>query len=284
MTGDENRREELDRDGRVSGGLFAEERQRAIVEHLRQRGKVTVEAMTVVFGVSPPTIRADLTRLEERGLLRRTHGGAIAVGNTLYEPPYAERAVLRQSEKRAIAYAAVNLIQDGETLLLDASTTCHEIALRLVEFRRLTVVTNSVASAQALAENDGLEVVLIGGTLQSRRRATLGALAARFLEPIQCDRGFIGVSGVHPTAGLTVVDFDAAHLKRHMIEKSKQAIIVADSSKIGQAAFACIAPLSAAHLLITDATIPADERASLEEAGIRVITAAIRSSERSPMK
>src|SRR5436305_5397079 len=95
-----------DRDPRASGTLFAEERQRAIVEHLRQRGKVTVEAMTVVFGVSPPTIRADLTRLEERGLLRRTHGGAIAVGSTLYEPPYAERAVLRQGEKRAIAEAA----------------------------------------------------------------------------------------------------------------------------------------------------------------------------------
>src|SRR5947209_19016068 len=170
-----------DRDVRASGMLFAEERQRGIVEHLRQRGKVTVEAMTVAFGVSPPTIRADLTRLEERGLLRRTHGGAIAVGSTLYEPPYAERAVLRQMEKRAIAEAAAGLVQDGETLLLDAGTTCHEIALLLKGFRRLTVVTNSLASANVLAENDGVEVVLIGGTLQPRRRATLGARAARLL-------------------------------------------------------------------------------------------------------
>src|SRR5947209_5685305 len=182
-----------DRDVRASGMLFAEERQRGIVEHLRQRGKVTVEAMTVAFGVSPPTIRADLSRLEERGLLRRTHGGAIAVENTLYEPPYAERAVLRQMEKRCIADAAAGLVQDGETLILDAGTTCHEIALRLKEFQRLTIVTNSLASAQALAENDGLEIVVIGGTLQPRRRATLGSLATRFLEPIQCDRAFVGV-------------------------------------------------------------------------------------------
>jgi DeoR family fructose operon transcriptional repressor len=260
-----------ERDPRVSGTLFAEERQRAIVEHLRQQGKVTVEAMTVVFGVSPPTIRADLTRLEERGLLRRTHGGAIAVGSTLYEPPYAERAVLNQAEKRCIAEAAANLVHDGETLLLDAGTTCHEIALLLKEFRRLTVVTNSLASAQAIAENDGLEVVLIGGTLQPRRRASLGALAVRFLEPIQCDRSFVGVSGVHPEAGLTVVDFDAAHLKRAMLQKGRQAVIVADCSKVGQAAFACIGPLASAHLLITDAGVSAEDRAALEECGLRVL-------------
>jgi DeoR family fructose operon transcriptional repressor len=276
MSDGENNKELFERDLRANGTLFAEERQRAIVEHLRHQGKITVEAMTVVFGVSPPTIRADLTRLEERGLLRRTHGGAIAVGNTLYEPPYAERAILRQAEKRAIADAAAGLVRDGETLLLDAGTTCHEIALRLKEFRRITVVTNSVASAQALAENDGIEVVLIGGTLQPRRRATLGALAARFLEPIQCDRAFVGVSGVHPTAGLTVVDFDAAQLKRIMLEKGKQAIVVADCSKIGQAAFACIAPLSAFHLLITDSGIALEDRMALEDAGVRVMAVVCR--------
>ena len=262
-----------ERDSRGAGNLFAEERQRAIVERLRQQGKITVEAMTTVFGVSPPTIRADLTRLEERGLLRRTHGGAIAVGSTLYEPPYAERAILRQMEKRAIAEAAAGLVQDGETLLLDAGTTCHEIALCLKGFRRLTVVTNSLASAQALGENDGIEVVLIGGTLQPRRRATLGPLAARFLEPIQCDRAFVGVSGAHPVAGLTVVDFDAARIKRAMLEKGKQAVVVADCSKIGQATFACIGPLTSAHLLITDAGASAEDRAAMEEAGVRVLAA-----------
>ena len=267
-----------EREVRVYGTMFAEERQRAIIEHLRQVRKITVEAMTVVFGVSSPTIRADLSRLEERGLLRRTHGGAIAVENTLYEPPYAERAVLRQLEKRSIADAAAGLVQDGETLLLDAGTTCHEIALRLKEFQRLTIVTNSLASAQALAENDGLEVVLIGGTLQARRRATLGSLATRFLEPIQCDRAFVGVSGVHPTAGLTVVDFDAAQLKRAMLEKSKQAVIVADCSKIGQAAFACIAPLAAADLLLTDSGITADDRTALEAAGLRVVATGCRTA------
>ena len=260
-------------DTRREATLFAEERQRAILDQLRRSGKVTVEELTGDFRVSPPTIRTDLSRLEEQGLLRRTHGGAIATGNTLYEPPYAERAVLRQVEKRAIARAAAALVHEGETLLLDAGTTCHEIALYLKEFRRLTVVTNSLASAQALAENDGIETLLIGGVLQPRRRATLGPLALRFLEPIRCDRAFVAMSGVHAVGGFTVVDFDAAQLKRKMLECAEQAVAVADSSKVGQMAFACVGSLSCASLLITDGNVSAEERAVLEESGLRVLAA-----------
>jgi len=252
--------------------LFAEERQRSILEQLNQQGKVTVEELTITFRVSPPTIRADLTRLESLGFLRRTHGGAIAIGNTLYEPPYSERAIIRQMEKRAIAAAAASLVHEGETVLIDAGTTCHEIALALKEFRRLTVVTNSIASADALAENGGIDTILIGGIVQPRRRATLGALATSFLDQIQCDRAFVAMTGVHPEAGFTVIDFDAAQIKRKMLEKSKQAIAVADSSKIGQIAFACVAPLSAAHLLITDYGVTAEGRTEIEAAGLRVVT------------
>lgn len=258
---------------REQGTMFAEERQRRILEQLRQRGKVTVEELTLEFRVSPPTIRTDLTRLEEQGLLRRTHGGAIAIGNTLYEPPYSERAVLRQVEKRAIARAAVAFVHEGETVLLDAGTTCYEIALLLKEFRALTVVTNSLATAQALTENDGIQTLLIGGTVQTRRRATMGALAARFLDPFQCDCAFVAFSGVHPEAGFTVIDFDAAQIKEKMLSKAKLAIAVADSSKIGQIAFACVAPLTAASLFLTDDGIVTEDRTALEEAGLRVVVA-----------
>ncbi len=255
----------------LPGALFAEERQRSILELLRRTGKVTVEELTRAFRVSPPTIRADLSRLEAQGLLRRTHGGAIALENTLYEPPYAERAVLRHAEKRSIALAAAELVQEGDTVLIDAGTTCHEIALVLKEFRKLTVVTNSIASAEALAENDGIETILIGGIIQPRRRATLGALATQFLSQIQCDHAFVAMTGVHTEAGFTVVDFDAAQLKRRMLEKAKQAAAVADSSKIGQIAFACVGPINSANLLITDHGISAESRHAIESAGLAVI-------------
>jgi DeoR family transcriptional regulator, fructose operon transcriptional repressor len=256
------------------GNLFAEERQQAILEQLRQLGKVTVEELTRMFRVSPPTIRTDLARLEEQGLLRRTHGGAIIVGTTLYEPPYAERAVLRYVEKQAIARAAVSLVHEGETLILDAGTTCQEIALLLKEFQQLTVVTNSLTTAQTLAENDGIEVLLIGGSVQPHRHATLGALASRFLDPIQCDRAFVAMSGVHPEAGFTVIDFDAAQVKQKMLSKAREAVVVADSSKIGQIAFACVAPVTDAHLLITDGSIFPDDHDALTAAGLRVLIAA----------
>lgn len=256
--------------------LFAEERQQAILEGLRHQGKVTVEELRRRFTVSPPTIRTDLTRLEEQGLLRRTHGGAIAIGNTLYEPPFAERAVLHHDEKRAIALAAISFVHEDETILLDAGTTCYEIATLLREFNRLTVITNSLAIAQTLTENDGIEVVLIGGNLQPRRRATMGPLASHFLDPIHCDRAFIGMSGVHPTAGFSVIDFDAAQIKNKMITQSRQSIAVADSSKIGQIAFACVAPLTSVNLLITDSGILAEDRLALEEVGLRLHLADLR--------
>jgi DeoR family transcriptional regulator, fructose operon transcriptional repressor len=255
----------------ISGQLFAEERQRSVLDLLRKSGKVTVEELTRSFRVSPPTIRADLSRLESQGLLRRTHGGAIALENTLYEPPYAERAVLRHAEKRSIAIAAARLVQEGDTVLIDAGTTCHEIALVLKEFRRLTVVTNSIASAEALAENDGIETILIGGIIQPRRRAVLGALATQFLGQIQCDHAFVAMSGVHLEAGFTVVDFDAAQLKRRMLEKAKLAAAVADSSKIGQIAFACVGPLGSANVLITDYGISTEARQAYESTGLEVI-------------
>jgi DeoR family transcriptional regulator, fructose operon transcriptional repressor len=250
--------------------LFAEERQQAILDGLRHQGKVTVEELRRRFKVSSPTIRTDLSRLEEQGLLRRTHGGAIAVGNSLYEPPFAERAVLKLDEKRAIALAAASFVHEDETILLDAGTTCHEIALVLREFCRLTVITNSIAISQALAENDGIAVIIVGGVLQQKRRATMGPLAAHFLDPIHCDRAFLGMSGVHPTAGLSVIDFDAAEIKRKMIAHSRQAIAVADSSKVGQIAFASVAPLNAVSLLITDSGLLAEDRIALEEAGLRL--------------
>lgn len=256
-----------------AGALFAEERQDAILQLLQHNGKVTVDELSARLGVSPPTVRTDLSRLESQGLLQRTHGGAILVGHTLYEPPYSERAILRQAEKKAIAVAAVQLVKEGETLILDAGTTCHEIALLLRGFRKLTVVTNSLASAQALAENDGIETLLVGGQVQSRRRAILGPLAAKFLEPFQCDRSFVAISGVHIESGFTVIDFDAAHLKSMMISKATQSVVVADSSKIGQISFACVRPILAVSLLITDDGISNEDRASLEKAGLKILIA-----------
>jgi DeoR/GlpR family transcriptional regulator of sugar metabolism len=255
--------------------MYAEERQREILERVMRDGKVSVESLTEAFGVSAPTIRADLGTLEGRRLLRRTHGGAIAVETTLYEPPYAERERARQTEKARIGALAAARIHDHETVILDAGTTTFEIAVRLKERIGLTVVTNSLEAAWELMDAPAghIEIIVVGGNVHASRRATLGPLAAEFLGRLQVDRVFVGVNGVHADAGWTVVDFDAAQVKRAMMARAREVVVVADSSKIGAAAFASIGPLSLAHVLVTDAAIGHPAGDALIASGVEVLVA-----------
>ena len=255
--------------------MYAEERQRAILGRVARDGKVSVEQLVEELGVTAPTIRTDLAALETRRLLRRTHGGAIAPETTLYEPPYAERERARQGEKARIGTAAAARVQDHETVLLDAGTTTYEIAVRLKERVGLTVVTNSLEAAWELmdAPPGHLDVVVVGGAVHARRRATLGPLAADFLGSIQVDRAFIGINGAHETAGWTVVDFDAAQVKRAMMAQAREIVVVADASKLGAAAFARVAPLSAAHVLVTDTAPDSPLADALSAAGVEVVVA-----------
>lgn len=255
--------------------MYAEERQREIVERVRRDGKVSVEALTEALGVSAPTIRADLGALEGRRLLRRTHGGAIALESTLYEPPYAERERERQSEKARIGALAAARVRDRETLILDAGTTTYEIAVRLKERVGLTVVTNSLEAAWELmdAPPGHIEIIVIGGNVHASRRATLGPLATEFLGRLQVDRAFIGVNGVHAEAGWTVVDFDAAQVKRAMMARAREVVVVADGSKLGAAAFASVGPLSGAHVLVTDTPPESGLAEALTAAGVETLVA-----------
>jgi DeoR family fructose operon transcriptional repressor len=251
--------------------MFVEERQQKILELLRDAGKVSVESLSDQFGVSAPTIRADLGTLEQRRLLRRTHGGAIPVETTLYEPSFLEREQAQTEEKRRIARMAATRVRDHETVLLDAGTTVHEIARLLRERQGLTVVTNSLPVAFELAETGSVKVVLIGGEVHAERRATLGPLAADFVRDMHVDRAFIGVNGVSEDAGWTVVDFDAVQVKRAMVARAREVVVVADHSKLGEATFASVGPLNAAHVLITDTPVePPSLRSALEKAGVEI--------------
>ncbi len=255
--------------------MFAEERRQQILQHLRLAGKVTVDDLSARFGVSAPTIRADLSFLEKQGLLRRTHGGALPVESTLYEPPYAVREMKNLPEKRAIARVAATLVQDEETVLLDAGTTTFEVALQLKQRRGLKVVTNSLAIALEMMERKDMEVVLLGGTVHPARRAMLGELVLHALEVIYVDHAFLSFNGVDARAGYTSVDFEAAAVKRKMMQHARQVVVVADHAKLGQVAFARVAPAHAAHVLVVDEGAPAEMLNAFEEQGVRVLTAPV---------
>lgn len=250
--------------------VFAAERHRAIVERVREYGSVTVEELTEAFGVSAPTIRADLALLESRGLLIRAHGGAIRLDGTLYEPSHEDRRVIRRREKQAIARAAAAMVQNGETILLDAGTTTLELAYALRSKRALTVVTNSLANAMVLMDSGSVDVIMVGGQVQRRRRAALGPLAVRFLDGFRVDRAFLGFNGVDPEGGLTVVDFDAAEVKRRMMGIATHRVVVADSDKIGRVAFASAGAISDAHVLITDSDAAPGVLQRIRDRGVEV--------------
>ena len=253
--------------------MFAKERHQRILEKLTQTGKVTVEDLARDLHVSAPTIRADLSALEAQKRLHRTHGGALSGAGSVWEPPYAERAVSHAQEKKRIGQAAAALVRDGETLLLDAGTTTHEVGLALAASNRreVTVVTNALPTALALMDAAHISTIVIGGQIQPRRQATLGPLAAAFLQPFRADRAFLGVSGVDANAGITAVDFDAVLVKQALLAHAGEIVVVADVCKIGQAAFAHIAPLSKVDLLITDAGLSADAEQILLEAGLSAV-------------
>jgi DeoR family transcriptional regulator, fructose operon transcriptional repressor len=249
---------------------YAEERRRAILDRLRVDGKVSVEELAGTFGVSAPTIRTDLAKMEESGLLQRTHGGAIPPSGTLFEPAYSHRQVIRHAEKQAIARVAAAMVEDGATILLDAGTTTYELALALRERTALTVVTNSIPIALALMENRGIEVMLVGGRVQPRRLAVLGPLAVRFLSAFRVDQAFLSFNGIDAEAGFTVVDFEAAEAKEKMMASARETVVLADSAKIGRVAFATVAPVSSAQVLVTDHEVADKDRRALQEAGLDV--------------
>ncbi|MBC8104119.1 MAG: DeoR/GlpR transcriptional regulator [Cytophagales bacterium] len=254
--------------------MFVEERQQRILQRLREQGKVTVEELMGDFGVSAPTVRADLAALETRRLLRRTHGGALPPATSLYEPTYAERVGTQPGEKRRIGKAAARLVRPGETVILDAGTTAHEVGVALAArgISGVTVVTNNLPTAVALMEAPGIEVIVIGGLAHLHRRAMLGPLAADFLHRVHADRVFLGANGVDAQVGLTVVDFDAALVKRAMIAHAAEVVVIADSTKICQVAFAQVAPVSVVTCLITDdASLDESVEAALLDAGVGLI-------------
>jgi DeoR family fructose operon transcriptional repressor len=253
--------------------MLQEERQRRILERMRSGEAVKVSDLAAEFGVSESTIRRDLRDLAQSGLLERIHGGALPAEGTLREPSFAEKADLNQAEKIAIARLAASLVQDGESIILDAGTTTLQIARQLRQRRELKVVTNAYHIAAELAGNPGIEVIVTGGVVKGNTLALVGPVAERTLEELNVDRVFLGTNGIDLQRGLTTPTQAEAAVKRRMIEAARQVVVVADHTKVGKVAFATIGPLTSCHLFITDSGTQPAFRKALAERGVQVMVA-----------
>lgn len=252
--------------------MFPEQRQRIIRERMRAGQGVKVAELAAEFAVSESTIRRDLRDLVESGLLERTHGGAVPVG-TLDEPSIAEKREHNLTEKVAIARVAAAMVQDGESIILDAGTTTLEIARQLRSRQGLTVVTNAYNIVMELAGSGNIEVVVTGGVARGNTMALVGPTAEHMLEGINVDRVFLGTNGVDLTRGLTVPTQAEAMVKRRMVAAARQVVVVADHTKMNKVSFAAIAPIKQMDTLISDTACDPTLVRALNALGIQVLLA-----------
>lgn len=250
--------------------MYAEERQQAILTRARELGSVDVDALSTGFEVSQETIRRDLKILEQAGVVRRVHGGAIPVERLTFEPALAQRDQLMTEEKEAIAHEAISLLPDNGSILIDAGSTTRRFAQILPPDRGLTVVTNSPAIGLQLAHRDDLTVLLLGGRLRKKTLATVDEWAIHATSQIHVDIAFMATNGLSVARGLTTPDPAEAGIKRAMIASAKKVILLADHTKIDDDYFARFADLSDIDLLVTDSGLTDDDTVQFLQAGLDV--------------
>ena len=250
--------------------VLNEERRRAIVEMVNQNGRVLVQELGQRFSTSQVTIRKDLEILHGRGLLHRTHGGALPLtSGALLDPSLREKEKLHRREKQRIGQVAAQLVKEGQSVVLDSGTTTSMIARELRAFRRLTVITNAVNIAAELAGTP-IEVILTGGVLRENSFSLVGPLAEDALRHLSADILFLGVDGFDVHFGLTTPNLLEAKVNRVMVEIARRTVSVCDSSKFGRRSLSLIVPPSAVHQAITDSRIPKSDLQALREAGVEV--------------
>jgi DeoR/GlpR family transcriptional regulator of sugar metabolism len=249
----------------------AEERQQTILQLLDARGQVTIADLSARFSVSEMTIRRDLGQLENEGLLHRTHGGATRTASGSFEPPFAMRARLNTDAKRAIAVNVAERLVDGQTLVLDGGSTGTAIAEAIVG-RNLTVCALNMRVAEILTSSPNTRVMIPGGFIRHGELSLTGPAAERTLADHRFDTYVMTVSAVDAAAGLTEWNIDDAAIKRAALASSARCIVACDSSKFGQTAFARIAPLAAADLIVTDTDIDAEHRQAISAGTALYIT------------
>jgi len=249
--------------------MIPEERRRTIVDLVTEHGSYSVAELADVLDYSKPTIRRDLDTLEQKGLISRSHGGAVPVDKIGAEQSYSQKEVQNLESKQAIANRAVTEIQSNEIVFFDGGTTTMQVSKSITDDQSYVAVTNSPLLADELIVTAD-KVKLTGGTLRGKTQALVGPTAEKFMQRLNFDLVFLGTNGISSGAGLTTPNEDEAEMKSLMVEHSKRVVLVADASKFGQRSFARFADLDAIDLLITDERPPERLDTALDSAGVSV--------------
>ena len=249
--------------------MTAYERRQTLIELLRKQPGLRVREMAVALEVSEGTIRNDLNVLEEQERLKRVHGGAVLQDLSHFQNnSFIRRFQQNAAAKLAIARQAALLVLDGDSILLDASSTSYYLACALAGRNKLRVMTNGFELARELANNSSNTVILIGGVVNNDSSSVTGLLSEQIIAEIHIQKAFFSCSGFSLERGMTEVHLEEAQLKRKAIESAAQVIALIDSSKFGKEDLTSFASIDQITRLLTDAGITAEWKARLQSAKI----------------
>ena len=243
------------------------EREKEILRLITADPSVTVNRLSELLSVSAVTIRADLSSLESQGLIIRTRGGA----HPAFHPEILRRQKSHMEQKHRIARRAAELVEDGDTIIIEAGTTTSLIARYLVGKGNVRIVTNSTLILPYARTNPGLHLSVIGGTFRPETESMVGPAAVAQLESFHVRLAFVGTDGLSVEHGLSSHIAEAAAVLKKMVERADRTVLVADSSKVGKTGFVCVLPFEAVDVLIIDCGISPEAAAEISQVGIQVI-------------
>jgi DeoR/GlpR family transcriptional regulator of sugar metabolism len=255
------------------GDVFARERQEHIARLIEEHGRARVSDLATQFGVSGVTIRKDLVVLESEHRLVRTHGGAIAVDRSRPELAFEIRERLQADEKLWIGTVAAALVHDGESIVMDASTTALSVARQLKArggWSQLTVITNGLRLASELAGHPGITVLMLGGRVRWEALSVVGQLGDGLFSRINVQKAFLGAAGFTVESGLADATDEEAQIKRSMVAAAREIIAIVDHTKWERAAFATFCPTDQINLVLTDEAAPEAMTRALTGRGVDV--------------
>ena len=261
-------------------GVQTRQRRSRLIDFVRVRGFASLDDLVRELGVSESTIRRDLDALEEQGTAKRTHGGVLYAGGHARLPEFDERQPAHWAAKRAIAAAAAERIDDGETVLLDGGTTTYEVA-RLLVGRSIQVVTNSLPVANLFASESRADLVLLGGYVSPRTGVCLGPYANELLGRLHVTTTVLSAAGI-TAEGLYNAHLLLAETEQAMLRAAGQVFVVADSSKFGRKSLTLVSGLSSINVFVSDDGLSPAWRDAIAKAGAEVVIASVPDADATP--
>lgn len=254
-------------------GLLSQARRKRILEWIQEEGSARVRELAQAFDVSEATIRQDLERLEKEGQITREHGGAFLNSTPDQVGSMTLHHQANMAQKKKIGALAATLVEDGETLILDAGSTTTEVANRLTHKKNLTIITNALNIAVIMGAVPHFEIHMPGGQFKAPTLSISGDKSVEYFRNIFAGKLFLATAGVSVTAGLTYPSFADLQLKEAMIKAADHVYLVADSSKINKSSFTRLGALELIHSFITDEGISDRDAKEFEARGIQLLIA-----------